>query len=132
MGGSMFPETVKINVQNAILVDCHSAELQHMSEVATLTESQRKYLRGLAHSRSVIVQIGQAGWSQGVSRELDGALVAHELVKVRARLADRAARDQLFTRLASETSSTLVQRIGHVAVFYRPHPERQKIILPAG
>ena len=133
MGSSMLSEPVKINVQHAILTDCHSAELQHMSEVANiLTESQRKYLRGLAHARSVIVQIGHAGWSQGASRELDGALLAHELVKVRARLADRAARDQLFTRLAGETSSTLVQRIGHVAVFYRPHPERKKIILPAG
>jgi RNA-binding protein len=103
-----------------------------MTEVATLTETQRKHLRGLAHSRSVIVQIGQAGWSQGLCKELAGALFAHELVKVRARMSDRDERDQLFTRLATETSSTLVQRIGHVAVFYRPNPERQKIILPAG
>lgn len=103
-----------------------------MSEAGTLTENQRKYLRGLAHGRSVIVQIGQGGWSQGVSRELDGALHAHELVKVRARLADRDERDQVFARLATETSSTLVQRIGHVAVFYRPNPEKQKILLPAG
>lgn len=97
-----------------------------------LTEAQRKYLRGLAHARSVIVQIGQAGWTQGVSRELDGALAAHELVKVRARMSHRDARDELFTRLATETASTLVQRIGHVAVFYRANPQRQRIILPAG
>ena len=102
-----------------------------MSGMASLTETQRKYLRGLAHSRSVIVQIGQAGWSMGVSRELDGALHAHELVKVRARVGDRDERDQLFARLANETSSTLVQRIGHVAVFYRPNPQQQKILLPA-
>jgi RNA-binding protein len=50
---------------------------------------------------------------------------------VRARLGDRQARDELFQRLANETSSTLVQRIGHVAVFYRRSIERQKIILPA-
>ena len=102
-----------------------------MTEVASLNETQRKYLRGLAHGRSVIVQVGQAGWTAGVSRELDVALTAHELVKVRARLADREARDELFQRLAHETSSTLVQRIGHVAVFYRRSLERQKIILPA-
>jgi RNA-binding protein len=109
-----------------------TAGLLHMNKVVTLTEPQRKYLRGLAHGRSVIVQIGQAGWSQGVSHELEGALLAHELVKVRARLADRETRDHLFVRLADETSSALVQRIGHVAVFYRPHPERQRILLPAG
>jgi RNA-binding protein len=105
-----------------------------MSEPATtaLTETQRKFLRGRAHGLHVIVQIGHAGWSEGVSRELDGALGAHELVKVRARVGDRDARDQLFTRLATETASTLVQRIGNVAVFYRRAAERQKIILPAG
>jgi RNA-binding protein len=102
-----------------------------MTELIPLSETQRKYLRGLAHGRSVIVQVGQAGWSAGVSRELDGALHTHELVKVRARLGDREARDELFQRLAHETSSTLVQRIGHVAVFYRRSTERQKILLPA-
>lgn len=101
-----------------------------MSQAAALTEPQRKHLRGLAHQRSVIVQVGQAGWTAGVSRELDGALNAHELVKVRARVGDRDARDQLFTRLADETSSTLVQRIGNVGVFYRRNREQQKIILP--
>jgi RNA-binding protein len=101
-----------------------------MSQAAPLTEAQRKYLRGLAHQRSVIVQIGQAGWSAGVSRELDGALNVHELVKVRARVGDRDQRDQLLTRLAEETSSTLVQRIGNVGVFYRRNLERQKIVLP--
>jgi len=102
-----------------------------MSQVGTLSENQRKYLRGLGHARSVIVQIGQGGWSEGVRRELDGALHAHELVKVRVRVGDRDTRDQLITRLATETSSTLVQRIGHVAMFYRPNAECQKIILPA-
>jgi RNA-binding protein len=102
-----------------------------MSEpVAALSETQRKYLRGLAHGRAVIVQLGHSGWSAGVNRELDGALTAHELVKVRARVGDRDARDQLFERLATETSSTLVQRIGNVGVFYRRSGERPKIILP--
>jgi RNA-binding protein len=102
-----------------------------MSEVATLTGSQRRYLRGLAHGRSVIVQVGKAGWSEGVNRELDGALVTHELVKVRARVGDREVRDQLFERLATETSSTLVQRVGNVAVFYRRCTDHPRIILPA-
>jgi RNA-binding protein len=102
-----------------------------MSELATLTGSQRRYLRGLAHGRAVIVQIGKAGWTEGVNRELDGALVTHELVKVRARVGDRAARDELFDRLATETASTLVQRVGNVAVFYRRSSDHARIILPA-
>jgi RNA-binding protein len=102
-----------------------------MSEFASLTGAQRRYLRGLAHGRAVIVQIGRAGWSAGVHRELDGALGAHELVKVRARVGEREARDQLFDRLATETASTLVQRVGNVGVFYRRSSDQPRIILPA-
>jgi RNA-binding protein len=97
----------------------------------TLTERQKKHLRGLAHAREPIVLIGQSGLSDGVARELDGALTSHELVKVRARVGDREERDQILEELATRTSSTLVQRIGNVGVFYRPHQDKPRIILPA-
>lgn len=96
-----------------------------------LTERQKKHLRGLAHAREPIVLIGQSGLSEGVARELDGALTSHELVKVRARVGDREERDQILDELATKTSSTLVQRIGNVGVFYRPNKEKPRIILPA-
>jgi RNA-binding protein len=96
-----------------------------------LSEKQRKHLRGLAHSREPIVLVGAAGLSPAVTRELDGALAAHELVKVRARVGDREERDAILASLAEQTGSSLVQRIGNVGVFYRPHGERPRIILPA-
>lgn len=95
-----------------------------------LSEKQRKHLRGLAHGRDPIVMVGQSGLSPAVTNELDIALGAHELVKVRARVGDREQRDTILDQLASQTSSTLIQRIGNVGVFYRPHKERPKIILP--
>ena len=101
-----------------------------MTEPLSLSEKQRKYLRGLAHARDPIVLIGQSGLSAGVTKELDTALGAHELVKVRARVGDRDERDAVFEQLVSETKSTLVQRIGNVGVFYRPHKDKPKIILP--
>jgi RNA-binding protein len=98
---------------------------------ATLSEKQRKYLRGLGHGRDPIVMIGQSGLSAGVTKELDLALDAHELVKVRARVGDREERDSIFTTLTTQTGSALVQRIGNVGLFYRRHKEKPKIILPA-
>ncbi|HEY5807197.1 MAG TPA: ribosome assembly RNA-binding protein YhbY [Povalibacter sp.] len=96
-----------------------------------LSEKQRKYLRGLAHGRDPVVLIGQSGLSPGVVKELDLALGTHELVKVRARVGDREERDAIFDQLSSQTTSTLIQRIGNVGVFYRPHKDKPKIILPA-
>ena len=72
-----------------------------------------------------------AGLSPGVASEFETRARAHELVKVRARVGDREQRDAILAELAEQTSSTLVQRIGNVGVFYRPHKERPRIILPA-
>jgi RNA-binding protein len=96
-----------------------------------LSEKQRKYLRGLAHGRDAIVLIGQSGLSPAVTRELDIALGAHELVKVRARVGDRDERNLILEELAKSTDSTLVQRIGNVGVFYRPSKDKPRITLPA-
>lgn len=101
------------------------------SQTMNLSEKQRKYLRGLAHSRDPIVLIGQAGLSPAVTRELDIALGAHELVKVRARVGDREVRDAILEELAQSTGSALVQRIGNVGVFYRPSKDKPRITLPA-
>jgi len=96
-----------------------------------LTEKQKKYLRGLAHGRDPIVLVGQGGLSPAVQSEMETALAAHELVKVRARVGDREARDTLLASLAERTGSALVQRIGNIGVFYRRSRDKPRIILPA-
>ncbi|HKP35130.1 MAG TPA: ribosome assembly RNA-binding protein YhbY [Sphingomicrobium sp.] len=98
---------------------------------SNLTEKQKKHLRGLAHSREPVVMIGQAGLSPAITAELETALGAHELVKVRARVGDRDQRDEIFDELAKQTKSALVQRIGNVGVFYRSRKDKPRIILPA-
>jgi RNA-binding protein len=95
-----------------------------------LTDAQRKYLRRLGHDRNPFVLVGQAGISPNLVTELDRALKDHELVKVRARVGDRSARDQILEELAAATGAELVQRIGHVALYYRANPEKPGILLP--
>jgi RNA-binding protein len=96
----------------------------------TLSEKQKKHLRRLAHPLHPVVTLGQAGLTDSVVAELDRALTDHELVKIRARADDREARDALIDQIAGRTRSTLVQRIGHVAVLYRPAPDMPRIVLP--
>ena len=102
-----------------------------MTSAQQLSEKQKKYLRGLAHGRDPIILIGSSGLSPGVAKEFDLALGAHELVKVKARVGDRDERDNILAELAKQSGSSLVQRIGNVGVFYRPHKDKPKIILPA-
>lgn len=96
-----------------------------------LSERQRRHLRRLAHELNPVIRLGGAGLTDGIARETDRALHDHELIKVKAPgRGDREARDALFDDLARRTSSALVQRIGNVAVLYRPRPDLPRILLP--
>jgi RNA-binding protein len=96
----------------------------------TLSEPQKKFLRGLGHDLKPIVMVGDAGVSGSVLAELDACLEHHELVKVRVKVGDRAVRDEAIVELASKTSATLVQQIGNMALLYRENMEKKKIRLP--
>jgi RNA-binding protein len=95
-----------------------------------LSERQKKHLRRLAHPLHPLVMLGNAGLTDGVVAEFDRALAAHELVKVSVRSSDRDARNAALATLSERTSSELVQRVGHVGLFYRRRPESPKIIIP--
>lgn len=95
-----------------------------------LTERQRRHLRGLAHPLNPVILIGGDGVTAGVIRETARALHDHELIKVKVRGAERGPRDAMLERLAADTDSALVTRIGHVAVFYKPRAGNPKIVIP--
>lgn len=89
-----------------------------------LTEPQKRHLRRLAHALKPVVMVGQHGLSESLLKELDVQLEHHELIKVRANAEDRESRDQLVRELCEHARAELVQRIGHIAVLYRPARER--------
>ena len=91
----------------------------------TLSESQKKYLRGLGHSLKPLIMVGDAGLSEALLAEFDSTLQHHELIKVRVRAGDREARDAIIEKLCEVSSATLVQRIGNVALVYRANPDKQ-------
>jgi len=98
----------------------------------TLSEKQLRFLRGRAHALKPVIQIGQHGLTAAVTAETVRALTDHELIKVRVHAADRAARDGAIAALVEQTASSLVQRIGHVAVLFKPRSPLSRIPLPEG
>jgi RNA-binding protein len=97
-----------------------------------LTGRDRRHLRRLAHAQDPVVQIGAAGVTPGVIAALDRALRDHELVKVRI-ARERDERGEIAGALAEQTGSALAGLVGHVAMLYRPAPERERrqIVLPS-
>lgn len=95
-----------------------------------LTSSQTRFLRGQAHDLKALLQIGAKGLTPSFLAELDAVLEQHELVKVKVGAEDREVRDAMIAEISEKSSAALVQRIGHVAVLYRPSKDRRQIILP--
>jgi RNA-binding protein len=102
-------------------------EDQKSPDAPHLTGRQRKALRGLAHGFEPLVHVGAAGVTEAVVRAVDGALRAHELVKVR--LHAPATKHDEAEALATATGAALCGLIGHVVILYRPHPETPKIVI---
>ena len=67
--------------------------------------------------------IGADGLSDAVVREVDAALSAHGLVKVRVFSDDRAARAEALLRLCDTLDAAAVQQIGKLLVLWRPPRE---------
>ena len=88
-----------------------------------LTSRERAHLKARAHPLEPIVQVGHAGLTDTVAREIDRALTAHELIKVRILGDDRDARETVCDTICERTGSAPVQRVGKVLVLWRPRPE---------
>lgn len=95
-----------------------------------LNEKQRKHLKGLAHDLNTVVQTGANGLTDAVLAEIDVALTAHELIKVRFLAAERADRDAMIEETCDRLDALFIQRVGHVATLFRRNPQKPKIELP--
>jgi RNA-binding protein len=87
-----------------------------------LTAAERKVLKGRAHKLEPVVQIGARGLTEEVAGEIERALQAHELIKVRAGGLERAERDAVLQDILGRTGAQAVQQIGKVFVIYRKNP----------
>ena len=92
----------------------------------TLSGLQKRHLRALAHHLKPVVHIGRAGVTDAALAEVEDALRSHELIKVRLPGGDRAEREEWLATIESRTGAGTVSRVGHVATFYRPHPDEEK------
>ncbi|MCQ8182516.1 ribosome assembly RNA-binding protein YhbY [Methylomonas sp. SURF-1] len=84
---------------------------------------QKKKLKAQAHALNPVVIVGQAGLTEAVLKEINVALDAHELIKIKIR-ADRDERAAISEQICAETQAELIQSIGQIAVVYRQNPKK--------
>jgi RNA-binding protein len=98
-----------------------------------LTSTQAKYLRGIAHGLKPVVFIGQKGFTDALIRSTEEAFDSHELIKIKfIDYKEKKQKTEIARTLGERTGSHLAGMVGHIAIFYRQHPEaeKRKIMLP--
>lgn len=86
-----------------------------------LSKPARLSLVRQAHTLNPVIWVGREGASPAVLKEIDAALKAHELIKIKLRIGEtRAERQEVAEFIAATLKATLVNTIGQVAVYFRP------------
>ena len=99
----------------------------------TFTPKQIAHLRGLAHSLSPVVMIGNNGLTDNVLKEIDLNLNAHELIKIQVAGDDRDARKAIYAEICVKSNAIAVHHIGKQLVVYRKSDtikESAKVVIP--
>ncbi|WP_294169167.1 ribosome assembly RNA-binding protein YhbY [uncultured Clostridium sp.] len=95
-----------------------------------ITGKQRAYLRGLANNMDPIFQIGKNGIEETFLKQLEEALEARELIKIKvlenSGLDAREASNEICEKINCEG----IQAIGSKIVLYKKSSKKPKIELP--
>ena len=65
---------------------------------------------------------GSHGLTPAVHQEIDIALTAHELIKIKLNANDRAERQAMLADILDTHQADLIQKIGHTVTIYREKP----------
>lgn len=94
-----------------------------------LTSKQRATLRSMAANIDTIFQVGKGGVSDEMCRQLEAALEARELIKIKALdNSDYSARDAA-EEISEKIGCDVVTVIGNKFVLYKESKENKKIEL---
>ena len=95
------------------------------------TSKQRAYLKSLAMSLDPIFQVGKASLTPELTKAVDEALCARELIKISVLQNCTDDPHEIAGYLAERTRSEVVQVIGKKIVLYKEGKDnKKKIVLP--
>ena len=94
-----------------------------------LSSKQRNTLRAMASRFDTIFQIGKGGISEETVRQVDAALEARELIKLRVLEYCELSAREAAEALAVATGAEVVTVIGTRFVLYRKSENKQRIFL---
>lgn len=95
--------------------------------MSALTSTERRALRARAHHLQPVVIIGQHGLTPAVQHEIDIALAAHELVKLRVQNESRVERQAMLAAICAALDCAPVQQLGKLLIVWRANPDKVSV-----
>lgn len=94
-----------------------------------LTSKQRAKLRGMANGLDTILQVGKGNVTENLVKQVDDALEARELIKLRVLETSMVSPREAAEELAEKTGAQVVQVIGTRFILFRQKKKDSKISL---
>lgn len=88
-----------------------------------LTSKERAAKRAAANGMPVIMQVGKNGIEKNSVIQVDDALTARELIKLRVLDTSESTPREIANALAEKTGAEVVQVVGSVIVLWRERPK---------
>ena len=95
-----------------------------------LTSKQRAYLKSLANTLDPSLIIGKGGLNDNMTGDINAALEARELIKIKILNNSMAEPKEVSYEIAEKVGAEVVQVIGGKFILYRQSVENPTIILP--
>ena len=95
-----------------------------------LNSKERAYLRGMASTADTLFPIGKDGITENLVAQVDDALRARELIKLRVLDNSMYTAREAAEEIAAKTKSEVVQVIGSKFVLWKRNPQDPIIELP--
>lgn len=95
-----------------------------------LTGKQRAYLKSKANTLDPIFQIGKNGISDNFIKQVEEALEARELIKIKVLNNSLLEATEVANEIADKTDAEFVQSLGSKFVLYKESKENKRIELP--
>lgn len=89
-----------------------------------LTSKQRANLRSHANTMDTILQVGKGGINEALEKQVDDALTAREMIKLRALETAPVSVREAAQALAEKAGAEVIQVIGTRFVLYRRNPKK--------
>jgi len=94
-----------------------------------LTSKQRAKLKSVAMTEDTILQVGKNGIPDTLVTQVNDALRAREIVKMKVLDSSPVTAQEAAAELSEKTKSEVVQVIGNKMVLFKRNPQQPKIKL---